>query len=246
MRKATLTPERMAIREKQESKWFDGDRGYAISWPYRVKRYLSKELSDKICAEVQAKANEWIEKFNSIKPSKRYTKSVFSCNWCKELEPQKYYNSDDKNAIPTEVLGHKIYVQILDSYRKGNGQYGIKVMDKPAISFSSYVNKRSIGDSWHCQDEARLNIGFDEEKQQYFICQYYRAENTPIERITRKNWGRTTKRREFMNEVKKLEDSLTNSGVNIIKFESTKLFFNGGWLHGLEDYFIRCEGPDVA
>ena len=45
MKRTILTPERKAVREAQESKWYDGYAGAAKSWPYRVKRYLSKERS---------------------------------------------------------------------------------------------------------------------------------------------------------------------------------------------------------
>ena len=41
------------------------------SWPYRVKRWLSKELSDKIRSEVQVKCAEWIAKLETIHPSRR-------------------------------------------------------------------------------------------------------------------------------------------------------------------------------
>ena len=123
MKRMILTPERKAVREAQETKWFSGYAGSATSWPYRVKRYLSKELSDKIRAEVQAKCDEWIAKLESIKPSKRF--ETYS-NWCKELHPQCCcVDSYEENAILTKVLGHKVYVKILDSYRKKNGQNGI-------------------------------------------------------------------------------------------------------------------------
>ena len=125
MKRATLTPERKAVRKAQESKWFDGYAGAATSWPYRVKRYLSKELSDNIHAEVQAKCDEWIAKLESIKPSKRIDKG--NCgNWCGELISQWCcIDNNEENAIPTQVLGHKIYVKILESYWKKNGQMGI-------------------------------------------------------------------------------------------------------------------------
>ena len=50
--KTKLTSERTAIRNAQANKWYLGDRGGAISYPYRVKRYLSKELSDKVATKL--------------------------------------------------------------------------------------------------------------------------------------------------------------------------------------------------
>ena len=84
-----------------------------------MKRYLSKELSDKIRTEVQAKCDEWVAKLESVKPSKRF--ELYS-NWCKELYPQYcFIDSYKENEIQTQVLGHKVYVKILDTYRKKNG-----------------------------------------------------------------------------------------------------------------------------
>lgn len=46
-----------------------------------------------------------------------------------------------------------------------------------------------------------------------------------------------------MNEVVKLEDSLTNAGVQIgeMKITHTEL----GLKHGLENMFVDCTGPEV-
>jgi hypothetical protein len=56
--KTKLTPERKAIRDAQTNKWYMGDRGGAISYPYCIKHYLSKELSDKIATEIQNEIEE--------------------------------------------------------------------------------------------------------------------------------------------------------------------------------------------
>lgn len=239
MKRATLTPERKAVREAQESKWFDGYAGAATSWPYRVKRYLSKELSDKIRAEVQAKCDEWIAKLESIKPSKR----ISGISWCDELHPQHCcVDSYEVNAIPTQVLGHKIYVKILDTYYKKNGQHGIKPMEKPILEISSYVNSPHDGD-WHTiGEQLNFEICWSEEKQLYFVAEYHRAESGKVD-ISRRNWGRTRARKTFMNEVAKLEDSLTKAGFQIGELKDTDKTI--GWKHGLENKFIDCTGPEV-
>ena len=239
MKKATLTPERKAVREAQESKWFNGYAGAATSWPYRVKRYLSKELSDKIRAEVQAKCDEWIAKLESVKPSKR----ISGFSWCDELRPQ-YCNVDsyEQNAIPTQVLGHKIYVKILDSYYKKNGQRGIKPIEKPVLTISRYVNSPK-GGNWHTiGDQLNFEICLSEENQMYFVVEYYRAKSGKVD-TSRRNWGRTRARKAFMSEVVKLEDSLTNAGVQIGKMKVTHVEL--GWKYGLENMFVDCTGPEV-
>ena len=239
MKRTILTPERKAVREAQESKWYDGYAGAATSWPYRVKRYLSKELSDKIHAEVQAKCDEWIAKLESVKPSKR----ISGFSWCDELHPQWIcVDSFEQNAIPTQVLGRKIYVKILDSYYKKNGQRGIKPIEKPVLTISRYVNSLKGGD-WHTMgDQLNFEICWSEEKQQYFIVEYHRAESGKVD-ISRRNWGRTHARKTFMNEVTKLEDSLTNAGVQIGEMKITHAEL--GLKHGLENMFVDCIGPEV-
>ena len=239
MKRTILTPERKAVREAQESKWYDGYAGAATSWPYRVKRYLSKELSDKIRAEVQAKCDEWIAKLESVKPSKR----ISGFSWCDELHPQWIcVDSFEQNAIPTQVLGRKIYVKILDSYYKKNGQRGIKPIEKPVLTISRYVNSPKGGD-WHTMgDQLNFEICWSEEKQQYFIVEYHRAESGKVD-ISRRNWGRTRARKTFMNEVAKLEDNLIAEGVQIGEMKDT--YTELGWKHGLENKFIDCAGPEV-
>ena len=240
MKRAILTPERKAVREAQESKWFDGYAGAAKSWPYRVKRYLSKELSDKIRSEVQAKCDEWIAKLESVKPSKRFETHS---NWCKELHPQWCcVDSYEENAIPTQILGHKIYVKILDSYYKKNGHRGIKPIEKPVLTISRYANSPHDGDWHHIGDQLNFEICWSEEKQLYFVAEYHRAKSGKVD-VSRRNWGRTRARKTFMNEVMKLEDSLTNAGVQIGKIKVTHVEF--GWKHGLENMFIDCTGPEV-
>ena len=240
MKRATLTPERKAVREAQESKWFSGYAGAATSWPYRVKRYLSKEFSDKIRAEVQAKCDEWIAKLESVKPSKR----IGACyHWCKELDPQWCgVDSHEENAIQTKVLGHKIYVKILDTYRKKNGQSGIKPMEKPVLEISRYVNSPHDGDWHHTGEQLNFEIRWSEEKQLYFVAEYHRAESGKVD-TSRRNWGRTRAKKNFMNEVVKLEDSLTKAGFQIGELKDTDKTI--GWKHGLENKFVDCTGPEV-
>ena len=239
MKRAILTPERKAVREAQESKWFDGYAGAATSWPYRVKRYLSKELSDKIRAEVQAKCDEWIAKLESIKPSKR----ISGFTWCDELNPQ-YCNVDcyEQNSISTQVLGHKIYVKILDSYYKKNGQRGIKPIEKPVLTISRYVNSPKSVNWRYIGEQLNFEIRWSEEKQLYFSAEYYRAESGKVD-TSRRNWAKTRARKTFMNEVAKLEDSLTKAGVQIGEMKVTHVEL--GWKHGLENMFVDCTGPEV-
>lgn len=240
MKRAILTPERKAVREAQESKWFSGYAGAATSWPYRVKRYLSKELSDKIRAEVQAKCDEWIAKLESIKPSKRI--GVY-CHWCKELDPQWCgVDSHEENAIQTKVLGHKVYVKILDTYRKKNGQSGIKPMEKPKLEISRYFNSPHDGDWHHVGEQLNFEICWSEDKQLYFVAEYHRAESGKVD-TSRRNWARKQARKTFMNEVVKLEDSLTKAGFQIGELKDTDKTI--GWKNGLESKYVDCTGPEV-
>ena len=240
MKRAILTPERKAVREAQESKWFSGYAGAATSWPYRVKRYLSKELSDKIRAEVQAKCDEWIAKLESIKPSKRIGAC---CHWCKELDPQWCgVDSHEENAIQTKVLGHTVYVKILDTYRKKNGQSGIKPMEKPELEISRYFNSPHDGDWHHVGEQLNFEIRWSEDKQLYFVAEYHRAESGTVD-TSRRNWARKQARKTFMNEVVKLEDSLTKAGFQIGELKDTDKTI--GLKNGLESKYVDCTGPEV-
>ena len=239
MKRTILTHERKAVRNAQESKWYGGYAGAATSWPYRVKRYLSKELSDKIRAEVQAKCDEWIAKLESVKPSKRISR----ISWCDELRPQWCcIDRYEANAIPTQVLGHKIYVKILDTYHKKNGQHGIKPMEKPVLEISRYVNSPHDGDWHHIGEQLNFEIRWSEEKQLYFIAEYHRAKSETVD-TSRRNWGRTRARKTFMNEVAKLEDKLIAEGVQIGEMKITRDEL--GWKYGLENEYVDCAGPEV-
>ena len=239
MKRTILTPERKAVREAQESKWYDGYAGAATSWPYRVKRYLSKELSDKIRAEVQAKCDEWIAKLESVKPSKR----ISGFSWCDELHPQHCcVDSFEQNAIPTQVLGRKIYVKILDSYYKKNGHRGIKPIEKPVLTISRYVNSPKSGNWRYIGEQLNFEIRWSEDKQLYFVAEYHRAESGTVD-TSRRNWARKQARKTFMNEVVKLEDSLTKAGFQIGELKDTDKTI--GWKHGLESKYVDCTGPEV-
>ena len=201
--------------------------------------YLSKELSDKIRVEVQAKCDEWVAKLESIKPSKR----ISGISWCDELHPQHCcVDSYEVNAIPTQVLGHKVYIKILDTYYKKNGQHGIKPMDKPALEISRYVNSPHDGDWHHIGEQLNFEICWSEKKQLYFVAEYHRAESETVD-TSRRNWARKQARKTFMNEVVKLEDSLTKAGFQIGELKETNTTI--GWKHGLERKFIDCSGPEV-
>ena len=234
--KTKLTSERKAIHAAQTSKWYTGYRAGAISYPYCVKCYLSKELSDKVATEIQNEIDKWTTILDSVPASQRCNKSYGSM-WHKDLHPQ--YDLDNaETAIPTELLDHRIFVKVLESYRKGNGQYGVRVMDKPYAAFGYYVNSYPTY-SWHRDFRLNFELKFDEEKGLYYVNEYKRADTAPIE-ITRKNWARATMRRRFMANVIELEDSLLNSGVTINKLCEVK-----DLVRGLESYFIDCIGPEI-
>jgi hypothetical protein len=236
--KTKLTSERKAIHNAQTDKWYLGDRGGAISYPYCIKHYLSKELSDKVVSEIQDQINKWTKILDSVPASKRCDR--YGCFLHKDLLPQDGIDNIE-TAIPTEILGHKIFVQVLERYRKGNGQYGVRVMDKPYATFGYYANSyyRCTFD-WHRNDRLNYELKYDEEKGLYFVNEYRRVKQEPIE-ITRRNWPRTAMRKKFMAKVTEFEDSLLNSGVTINKLCEVK-----GIVRGLESYFIDCTGPEIV
>ena len=240
MEKTILIPERKAIHEAQESKLFFGYAGATKSWPYRVKRYLSKELSDKIRSEVQAKCDEWIEKLKSIHPSRRLN----GFDWCDELKAQCcWVDRYKENAIPTEILGHKIYVKILIAGRVANGRIGIKAMEKPKLEIgciSPYLNSTDgVVDGEH------INFAIDwcEEKQRYFVAEYHSIQTESVEITSRYTW-KAKALENFMNKITQLEDHLTKEGVQIGELKKTDIWIdvNPG---RLKWQYVDCTGPEV-
>ena len=242
MKRATLTPERKAVREAQESKWFSGYAGAATSWPYRVKRWLSKELSDKILAEVQAKCDEWIAKLETIHPSRRLN----GLDWCDELNPQCcWVDRYEENAIPTEVLGHKIYVKILTAGRMENScrKIGIKAMKNPKLEIGRISDGLNGVDGIVDGEHINFAIGWCEEKQRYFVAEYHSIHTESVEITSRYTW-KAQALENFMNKISRLEDHLIKEGVQIGELKKTDT-----WIDlkpgRLKLQYVDCAGPEV-
>ena len=239
MKRTILTPERKAVREAQESKWFSGYAGAAESWPYRVKRWLSKELSDKILTEVQAKCDEWIAKLETIHPSRRLN----GFDWCNELNPQCcWVDRYEENAIPTEVLGHKIYVKILTAGRTENScrRIGIKAMKNPKLE----IGRISDGPNGVDGEHINFAIGWCEEKQRYFVAEYHSIQTESVEITSRYAW-KAKALENFMNKVASLEDHLTKEGVQIGELKKTDIWIDMK-LGLLKFQYVDCIGPEVT
>ena len=242
MKRTILTPERKAVREAQESKRFDGYAGAATSWPYRVKRYLSKELSDKIRAEVQAKCDEWIAKLETIHPSRRLN----GLDWCDELNPQCcWVDRYEENAIPTEVLGHKIYVKILTAGRMENSRrkIGIKAMKNPKLEIGRISDSLNGVDGIVDGEHINFVIGWCEEKQRYFVAEYHSIHTESVEITSRYTW-KAQALENFMNKISRLEDHLIKEGVQIGELKKTDT-----WIDlkpgRLKWQSVDCAGPEV-
>ena len=242
MKRTILTPERKAVREAQESKWYDGYAGAAKSWPYRVKRYLSKELSDKIRAEVQAKCDEWIAKLESVKPSKR----ISGFSWCDELHPQWIcVDSFEQNAIPTQVLGHKIYVKILTEGRTEDScrRIGIKAMEKPKLEIGRISDGPNGIDGVIDGEHINFAIGWCEEKQRFFVAEYHSIQTESVEITSRYTW-KAKAHENFMNKITELEDHLIKEGVQIGELKKTDIWIDAN-PGRLKWQYVDCIGPEV-
>lgn len=242
MKSATLTSERKAVREAQESKWFSGYGGAATSWPYRVKRYLSKELSDKIRAEVQAKCDEWIAKLETIHPLRRLN----GFDWCDELNPQCcWIDRYEENAIPTEVLGHKIYVKILTAGRMENScrKIGIKAMKNPKLEIGRISDGPNGIDGVVDGEHINFAIGWCEEKQRFFVAEYHSIQTERVEITSRYTW-KAKALENFMNKIAQLEDHLIEEGVQIGELKKTDIWIDAK--PGLLKWqYVDCAGLEV-
>ena len=242
MKRAALTPERKAVREAQESKWFSGYAGAATSWPYRVKRYLSKELSDKIRVEVQAKCDEWIAKLEAIHPSRRLN----GFDWCDELKAQCcWVDRYEENAIPTEVLGHKIYVKILMAGRTENScrRIGIKAMKNPKLEIGRISDGPNGIDGVIDGEHINFAIGWCEEKRRYFVAEYHGIQTESAEITSRYAW-KAKALENFMNKVASLEDHLIKEGVQIGELKKTDIWIDAN-PGRLKWQYVDCTGPEV-
>ena len=242
MKRTILTPERKAVREAQESKWFSGYAGAAMSWPYRVKRYLSKELSDKIRAEVQAKCDEWVAKLETIHPSRRLN----GFDWCDELKAQCcWVDRYEENAIPTEVLGHKIYVKILTAGRMENScrRIGIKAMEKPKLEIGRISDGPNGVDGVVDGEHINFAIGWCEEKQRFFVAEYHSIQTESVEITSRYTW-KAKALENFMNKITELEDHLIKEGVQIGELKKTDIWIDAN-PGRLKWQYVDCTGPEV-
>lgn len=242
MKRAAITPERKAVREAQESKWFDGYAGAAKSWPYRVKRYLSKELSDKILAEVRTKCDGWIARLESIHPLRRLN----GFDWCDELKAQCcWVDRYEENAIPTEVLGHKIYVKILTAGRTENSchRIGIKAMKNPKLEIGRISDGPNGIDGVVDGEHINFAIGWCEEKQRYFVAEYHSIQTERVEITSRYTW-KAKALENFMNKITELEDHLIKEGVQIGELKKTDIWIDAK--PGLLKFqYVDCIGPEV-
>ena len=242
MKRTILTPERKAVREAQESKWFSGYAGAAESWPYRVKRWLSKELSDKILAEVQAKCDEWIAKLEAIHPSRRLN----GFDWCDELNPQCcWVDRYEENAIQTQVLGHKIYVKILTAGRTENScrRIGIKAMEKPKLEIGRISDSPNGVDGVVDGEHINFAIGWCEETQRYFVAEYHSIQTESVEITSRYTW-KAKALENFMNKITELEDHLIKEGVQIGELKKTDIWIDAKPCR-LKLQYVDCTGPEV-
>ena len=242
MKRTILTPERKAVREAQESKWFSGYAGAAESWPYRVKRWLSKELSDKILAEVQAKCDEWIAKLETIHPSRRLN----GFDWCNELNPQCcWVDRYEENAIPTKVLGHKIYVKILTAGRMENScrKIGIKAMKNPKLEIGRISDSPNGVDGVIDGEHINFAVGWCEEKQRFFVVEYHSIHTESVEITSRYTW-KAKALENFMNKVVRLEDHLIKEGVQIGELKKTDIWIDAKPCR-LKLQYVDCTGPEV-
>ena len=242
MKRTILTPERKAVREAQESKWFSGYAGAVKSWPYHVKRWLSKELSDKIRSEVQVKCAEWIAKLEAIHPSRRLN----GFDWCDELNPQCcWVDRYEENAIQTQVLGHKIYVKILMAGRMENScrKIGIKAMKNPKLEIGRISDGPNGVDGVVDGEHINFAIGWCEEKQRFFVVEYHSIHTESVEITSRYTW-KAKALENFMNKITELEDHLIKEGVQIGELKKTDIWIDAKPCR-LKLQYVDCTGPEV-
>ena len=190
-----------------------GSWGAATSTPYRIKKWLSKSLSDKLLAAAYAEYGRAKAAFDSIPASKRVVHNATML--CPEL--RKWEGIGSQAELPIKVEGHAIYLACIEEACYKNTCYRRKAelcaCSPEAFCFIVHGNNTGY------PSYARLMkwmIYWDAEMQRFYRLEWKRASTQPIaDSQKRRNWCRKSKEREFMSECKKLQAKLLENGIEI-------------------------------
>lgn len=203
-----------------------GSWGAAVSTPYRVKKWLSKELSDRLLAAALAEWDKAKAVFDSIPASKRMT-SYHSL--CAELSAWEFHGA----PLPVKVEGRTVYAAFTDYEQRKNGRRVAYICERDPVCFRFFMNGNTTGYPSY-STAMRYMVYWDYKAQRFYAYEWLRASTQPIpDEKLRRNWARKSKEREFMNECKKLQTKLLKAGIEI-----KSLVKDGGRWH--DDVYVDC------
>ena len=209
----------------------NGGWGAATSAPYRVKKWLSKELSDRLLAAAYAEWDRAKAAFDAIPASKR-TNGWHSL--CKELVKWQTYT--DGVALPVKVEGHAVHVKFIDCERRRNGRYVAVICARDAGSFYFDMTCNTTGAPRYDR-QMNYMVYWDENTRRFYALEWRRASTAPIpENKRRRNWCRKGKQKEFLKECEKLQAKLLEEGIEI-----ASLVEDGGRWH--DQVYVDCHDP---
>ena len=211
----------------------NGSWGAATSTPYRVKKWLSKSLSDRLLADAYTEYDRAKAVFDAIPASKRVVYGATML--CPEL--RRWYDIGCQAALPTKVEGHAVYLACVDQacYKNSYRRYKAELRARDAAALCFVVNGNDTG----CPRYDRLMkwmIYWDADMQRFYRLEWNRASTAPVEDRHRRNWGRKGKQKEFLKECEKLQAKLLEEGIEI-----ASLVEDGGRWH--DTVYVDCYDP---
>lgn len=221
------------LLHEHEGDYDAGDWGAATSTPYRVKTYLTKAQSDRIRAAYDILCGTVSAKLSEIPKSKQENRE-YRLEWC-SLHSD---SPDPMNMLQGEkLLGWQLCAKTLDHvmFRNGRGHYELRPLNPDDV----VVNGSANCSGYPRYDRvSNVQIYWDSERRLYYVLEWLRARTQPIpEERRRRSWCRGKKKKEFLSECKKLQETLLEAGVEIVDVK-----YEGRW----SKTYIECIAPDAT
>lgn len=223
-----------SLRARHVRDYENGSWGAATSAPYRVKKRLSKSLSDRLLADAYAEYDRAKAVFDSIPASKRVVHNATML--CDEL--RRWYRIGCQAALPTRVEDHAVYLACVEQtcYKNTCCRYKAELCARDVGAFCLVVNGNDSGYPSYNR-LMRWMIYWDAENQRFYRLEWKRASTGSIPSpARRRNWARKGKQKEFLKECEKLQAKLLEEGIEIIS-----LVEDGGRWH--DDVYVDCFDP---
>ena len=252
MKKGLLSKELTLELKYQAARdyWDWGEWGRAELAPFRVVRWVSKEKSARMKAQIAAIVEKWKAILAKTPETKAYDELYSNGETKYSLAKQNhwYFTNYEDNAIEDTVLGEKLYVRCLMGVTEGKRKKRVRPMSGVELSFKSSVNFAYAGGRYgHNYDH--LKIYWDEDRQQYKVAEYIYVgtdgmTSEEIRNRRTKNWPRAKFKEELKKKAIAKARELVADGVTILGIKDRKEHpgndYITGYIRSDHNYFIDC------